>query len=213
MWKGSREYELNQRVVSITRNATSGTFNSSLLSERSRRSAFLAPRCCICHFRLVVKGGDFSRELFDDLRRQRAPRGEGIRAARHRRSGAFRLRRRRVARAIERESAIRLAGDAPRGNIERRRGAPVERDFALAHREPLWRRRKIEIGKGDRALQFEGARSAQDDARNMRRNNLAAAVERGEKAQRLFLSASTRLHRSGRFALRNNRDSAGFGSR
>ncbi len=134
-----------------------------------------------------MKDGDFSRELFDDLRRQRAPRGEGfeqraIVEAAHFDNGVDEF-----ARAIERESAIRLAGDAPRAKIERRRGAPVERDLALAHGEPLSRRREIEIGKGDRALQFEGARSAEHDARNMRRNNLAAAVERGEKAQRLFL--------------------------
>ena len=56
------------------------------------------------------------------------------------------------ARTIERETAIRLAGQAPRAKIERRRGAPVERDLALAHREALFRRREIEIAKGDRAL-------------------------------------------------------------
>src|ERR1019366_5654403 len=79
------------------------------------------------------KDGYFSRELFDDLRRKRAPRGEGfeqraIVEAAHFDNGVDEF-----SRAIERETAVRLAGDAPRAKIERGRGAPVERDFEFAH--------------------------------------------------------------------------------
>ena len=61
-----------------------------------------------------MKGGDFSRELFDDLRRQRAPRGEGLEQRAIVEAAHFDYGVDEFARAIERESAIRLAGDAPR---------------------------------------------------------------------------------------------------
>ena len=92
----------------------------ALLVEQHDAAHRLAPAAFPDHFRLVVKGGDFSREPFDDLRRQRAPRGEGFEQRAIVETAHFDNGVDEFARAIERESAIRLAGDAPRAKIERR---------------------------------------------------------------------------------------------
>ena len=49
---------------------------------------------------------------------------------------------------------------------------------------------KIEIGQGDGALEFERAGLSENDARNVGRNDLAAAIERGKKAQDLSCASS-----------------------
>ena len=102
-----------------------------------------------------------------------------------------------IARAIERETAIRLARHASKAKVKARRKAPVERDFPFAHREAPVARREIEIGQAHWTLHLEDPVLAQQDGRYMGLHDLRRAESAGEKIQDLFLVlviALCRLH-------------------
>ena len=121
-----------------------------------------------------VECGDPVRELHGQFRRQRA----GLRdVAEQRLLGKAPHHDHpidRLAGPIEAQIAVGRPDDRLGGEIERRRGAAVERDLGLAGVPAQVRRRIVEIAVFDRALQLEGKIAGQEDDRGMGGDHLDA---------------------------------------
>jgi hypothetical protein len=68
--------------------------------------------------------------------------------------------------------SVRLPADRPDLQIQLRRGAAVQRQLRLARRPPQLRRRKIEVGVFDRALQLVGIVTGEKHDRDVRLDSL-----------------------------------------